>query len=328
MFDTAYLTLQLQAIFGDGLLEQEPMSKHTNFRLGGPARWFAVVRTQDELQRAIDICDAHRVPWVVIGGGSNTLVADEGFNGLVLHMGMREVQVEGTHVTADAGVLSAYLARFTAQAGLAGFTWAISLPGTIGGAVRGNAGCFGGETADCFVSARVLRNGRVVEYTKDALQFGYRDSVLKHEPGIVLSATFQFSSGDPAYLQADMDRVLMLRKTTQPQSVGSAGCMFKNVSLHSDDDVQRARQFGDIDSVHEMIARRKISSGWLIDYVGLKGLTHGGASVSQEHGNFLVNHQGATASDVYHLAQDVKKRVQERTGFLLDEEVAYVGFRS
>lgn len=320
--------LKLSAIFGDQLKENEPMSKHTNFRLGGNARWFAVAQSEEEILRALDVCDEHGIPWMVTGGGSNMLVADEGYPGLMIQLGMRKIAVEGTRVTAEAGVLSVALARAMAEAGFKGFAWAISLPGTIGGAVRGNAGCFGGETAEYFVSARVIRHGRIVEMSKEELAFGYRDSILKHEPGIVLSATFEFPRGNKAELMKQMDAALAGRKATQPLHAGSAGCIFKNIELGSGESLQRAGEFSDIVGVKEMIARRKIPSGWLIDHLGLKGTQVGGAAVSQEHGNFIINTGNATARDVYQLAKKIKNIVAERSGLEMEEEVEFVGFSS
>ena len=318
------ITQQFQDIVGDRLKEDEPMSKHTNFRLGGPAKWYAEVKTVEELSGLLAIAKENNTETFVFGGGSNMLVSDEGFDGLVIKLAMRETKIEGTNVTADAGVLSVALARQTAKEGLAGFTWAISLPGTIGGAVRGNAGCFGGETRDNLVSAQVLRNGEIITFTNEELEFGYRESAIKHSEDIVLSATFKLEEGDPEALKAELEKALEGRKSSQPLDAGSAGCLFKNYEVHSDEEMQRLEAKLDVPS--EMSNARRISAGWLIDQLDLKGFSVGGAKISEKHGNFVVNSDNATADDVVQLIAVVKTRMRNELGIQLQEEVQLVGF--
>ena len=325
------ITQELKAVFGERLKEQEPLVKHLNFRIGGTARWFIDVSTIEELEHAIAICTDAKVPYFVLGGGSNTLASDEGFNGLVLKIAMRSHQIipstgsgNKQMVVADAGVISAALARVTATAGLAGFTWAISLPGTIGGAVRGNAGCFGGETKDHLVKVEVLRNGEVVEFTKDDLQMGYRESSVKHSDDIVLRAYFEFEEGDPEELKQKLAENLSKRKASQPLHAGSAGCIFKNYEIESDEELERLRG---LDVIPEaMIEARRISAGWVVDQLDLKGKKIGGAMISEEHGNFIVNLGEATASDVVQLVALVKEKAMNTFGIRLHEEVKCLGF--
>ena len=318
------ITTQLKTLFGDRLKENEPMSKHVNFRIGGPARWFAEVKSVEELEKAIALCRESGVEWFVMGGGSNTLVADEGFDGVVLKMAMREFVIEGTTVTAESGVLSVALARATADAGLKGFTWAIGLPGTIGGAVRGNAGCFGGETKERLISAKVLRDGKVIELSKVDLDFGYRESAIKHSNDTVLSATFELEPGDSEALKKQLDETLAKRKASQPLHAGSAGCIFKNYEISDDEELQRLKRDADIPT--EMQKSRRISAGWLVDQLDLKGSKIGGAQISEEHGNFIVNLGDATASDVVQLIAMAKMKARNTYGIQLQEEVQYLGF--
>ena len=202
------ITEQLVAIFGDRLKVNEPMSKHTNFRIGGPARWFAEVKSAEELSRAMKVlkenrfananesANANQFAYYILGAGSNTLVSDEGVTGIVLQMAMRDVAIQGTTVVAGAGAISAGLARQTAEAGLAGFEWAISLPGTVGGAVRGNAGCFGGEMKDVVRSVHVWRDDQILELGLNDLAFAYRDSAIKHSNDIIIDATLELRPGN------------------------------------------------------------------------------------------------------------------------------------
>ncbi len=313
---------ELQKIFGPRLKENEPMSRHTNFRIGGPARWFVEVKTVEELQHVLRLAQEHRLKTCVLGGGSNMLVSDQGFDGVMIKLAMREIQIDGTHVRAEAGVLSAALARATAKAGLAGFTWAISLPGTIGGAVRGNAGCFGGETKDHLVEVEILRDGNVMTIPKSELAFGYRESAIKHNHDVVLSATFDFEPGDPAYLQKELEEKLAKRKSSQPLDAGSAGCLFKNYEVKSDEELQRLLEKLDIPV--EMSQARRVSAGWLIDQLDLKGTQIGSAKISEKHGNFVVNTGSATADQIMQLAALVKTRARNEFGIQLEEEVQFI----
>ncbi|MBM5789812.1 UDP-N-acetylmuramate dehydrogenase [Candidatus Parcubacteria bacterium] len=304
------------------ILQNEPMSRHTNFRIGGPARWFVEIKSVDELKEALVFAREKNASIFVFGGGSNTLVADEGFNGVVIKIAMRGITIQGTHVRADAGVLSAALARATAHAGLSGLTWAISLPGTIGGAVRGNAGCFGGETQDHLISTEVFRDGEILTLTKDDLAFRYRESAVKHNDDIILSATFALEKGDAQALQNELDETLAKRKSTQPLDAGSAGCLFKNYEIQQDDELQRIRSKLDIPV--EMSQSRRLSAGWLIDQLDLKGTKIGGAKVSEKHGNFVVNTGSASADDVMQLVALIKTRARNQFGIHLQEEVHYL----
>lgn len=318
------LKQQLEEIVSSRLLEDESMSKHTNFRIGGSAKWFVEVRTVEELQRVLVLAKEHNLPTFVFGGGSNMLVSDKGFDGIAIKMAMRVYDIQGTRVRADAGVLSSALARATANAGLKGLTWAISLPGTVGGGVRGNAGCFGGEMKDFLVGVEVLRGGKVERLTKDQLAFGYRESAIKHSDDIVLSATFELEEGNAQELRAELDDKLMKRKNSQPLDAGSAGCLFKNFEIHDEKELQRLSEKFDIPS--EMKSARRLSAGWLIDKLGLKGMQIGGAKVSEVHGNFVVNTGSATADEVVQLIALVKTRARNEFGIQLQEEVQYVGF--
>lgn len=306
------------------LKENEPLSKHTNFRIGGPARWFGEARTREEFDELVRFAAEKGVPWHVIGGGSNTLASDAGFPGVVIQMAMRKISIDGTTVVAEAGAMSAAVARQTADAGLQGMEWAISLPGTIGGAARGNAGCFGGEMKDVVRSVTVLCDGEVVERTSVDLHFGYRESAIKHSNDVILSVTMELKPGDREALLKKLDETLAKRKASQPLYAGSAGCMFKNYDA-TEEDLQRLAKEYDV-LPPEMMTSRRVSAGWLIDKLGLKGTKIGNAQISPEHGNFIVNLGGATASDVVQVVALVKTRARNQVGIQLQEEVQYLGF--
>lgn len=318
------LTEQLQSIVGPRCMENELMSKHTNFRIGGRARWFVEVRSVDELGKVLELAKHNNLKTVVFGGGSNMLVSDQGFDGIAIQMAMRACEIHGTRVRAEAGVLSSALARATVNAGLEGLTWAISLPGTVGGGVRGNAGCFGGEMKDWLIEVEVLRDGRLIRLSKHELALSYRESAIKHSDDIVVSATFELHKGVVQKLKAELDDALMKRKMSQPLDTGSAGCIFKNYEIHSDEELQRLDQ--QLDLPREMKSARRIRAGWLIDKLGLKGTQIGGAKISETHGNFIVNTGSATADDVVQLIALIKTRARNEFEIQLREEVQYIGF--
>lgn len=307
--------------------ELEPLAKHVNFRIGGPATYFVEARSTQDLVDAVQMARELSLPYFILGGGSNTLVSDEGFQGLVIKAANRNLKIDGDRVTAEAGVISASVARATADKGLRGFEWAVSLPGTIGGAVRGNAGCFGGETRDTLESAKLLRDGRVIELTNEDLKYGYRHSILKepgHEQDVVLEATFKLTPGDRVEALALIDKNLAGRKSSQPLGSSSAGCMFKNFEYDSEAEVEKL--FSKVEVPEKMKETHRLGAGWIIDQLGLKGTRMGDAQVAPQHGNFLVNVGHATAKDIVALISFIKTKARDEYGVQLHEEVQYLGF--
>ncbi len=314
--------------FGDRLKEREPLARHVNIRLGGPADAYFEARSSDEVAQAAQAARDDGLPFVVLGGGSNTLPSDEGFRGLVIQAANRGWNIEEERVMAEAGVPSAFLARKTAEAGLTGLEWAVSLPGTVGGALRGNAGCFGGEMKDVVQSVAVLRriNGwmeRIV-LSNEECRFSYRDSLFKHSGDLILEAGLRLLVAPREECLAKLDAVLAQRKLDQPSDNPSAGCMFKNFEFRDETEIATLRERLDIPGA--FLAARRIPAGWLIEQADLKGLTIGGAQVSQKHANFLVNRGDATASDVLQLISMVKTRIRDGYGVQLEEEVQLLGF--
>ncbi len=307
--------------------EFEPLAKHVNFRIGGPANYFVEARSTQDLVDAVKMARELSLPYFILGGGSNTLVSDEGYQGLVIKAANRNTRIEGDRVTAEAGAISASVARATADKGLRGFEWAVSLPGTIGGAVRGNAGCFGGETRDTLESVKLLRDDRVIELANEDLQYGYRHSLLKepeYEHDVVLEATFKLTPGDRAEALALIDKNLAGRKSSQPLGSSSAGCMFKNFEYNSEAEVEKL--FAKVEVPEQMKNMRRLGAGWIIDQLGLKGTRMGDAQVAPQHGNFLVNVGHATAKDIVALISFIKTKARDEYGVQLHEEVQYLGF--
>ncbi|MFH0928662.1 MAG: UDP-N-acetylmuramate dehydrogenase [bacterium] len=310
---------QFQTKYGARVVENEPMSKHTTFRLGGPAKFFFEARTSEELVDAVRAARESNLKFAILGGGCNSLFLDAGFDGLVIVAANRKFSIVGSEVTAEAGVLMTALAREVADRGLTGFEWAATLPGTLGGAIRGNAGCFGGETKDFLISVKVYRDGKIIELSNADCRFGYRDSAFKHNSDLLLEATFEFETADPATVKTKIAELLEKRKTSQPLGTGSAGCMFKNFEWSEVSAIRKLQN--DREVPKQFLEQRRIPAGWLIEQAELKGFCVGDACVSGVHGNFLLNKSGATADQILQLVAAVKTRIRDRFGILLEEEV-------
>ena len=293
------------------LTADRDLSSLTWLRVGGPADWlFQPADLQDlqdflrDLPREVDVFP--------MGVGSNLIVRDGGLRAVVIRLGrgFNQIEIEGTTVTAGTAALDAHVAKRAADAGL-DLTFLRTIPGSIGGAVRMNAGCYGSYTADHFLSARVvLRDGQMVELGKDDLNFQYRQSDMP-EGAVLVDATFHAERADPDALHARMDAQLAKRDETQPTKERSAGSTFRNPAGFS--------STGRADDVHDLKAWK------LIDDAGLRGECLGGAQMSPKHSNFLINAGGATAADLESLGELVRKRVFQTSGIELVWEIMRVG---
>jgi len=283
---------------GAAVVEDAPLALHTTLRVGGAARLLVTLEDEVALVRTVRVCREHDVPMLVLGRGSNLLVPDAGWPGVVLRLGtgFRGIAIDGTTVRCGGAEPMPSVAVRTAQAGLAGFAWGCAVPGTIGGGVRMNAGAHGGDMSDTLVDALVLDPavGEVERHTRERLAFGYRRSALPAS-AIVIGVTLQLAIEDPAVVLAEIDGIRTWRREHQPLSRPSCGSVFTNPP--------------------------GASAGALIDAAGLKGVRIGGAEVSQTHANFIVTGPDATATDVEALIAYVIERVEEHAGVLLTPEV-------
>lgn len=281
----------------DSILIDEPMSRHTTFRVGGPADFFVTPKAKEEVRDVIRICKEAGMPYYIIGNGSNLLVSDAGYRGVIvqIYKEMNEVKVEGDLVKAQAGALLSGIAAKALGAELSGFEFASGIPGTIGGACVMNAGAYGGEMKDVLESVTVLTGeGKIIELGRNELELGYRTSVIAKKGYIVLGAVLKLERGDGEKIKTYMDELKEKRVTKQPLEYPSAGSTFK-------------RPEGSYASL-------------LIEQCGLKGLNVGGAEVSTKHSGFVINKGGATFEDVIELTDKVKKCVYEKTGYSLELE--------
>ena len=288
-------------LFQNALLD-EPMSKHTTFGVGGPAAEFVVPETPGELAHAIASCREAGVPYFVLGKGSDLLVSDEGFDGVIVSLdALVGVRREGDAFVCDAGASLTYVAKRALYAGLTGFEFACGIPGSIGGACFMNAGAYDGCMADVLESVDVLTpDGERRTLTSDELDMGYRKSRVRTEGLVVLCATIRLTPGDRAVIRAKMDDFTGRRKEKQPLEYGSAGSTFKRPEGYF--------------------------AGKLIMDAGLKGYQVGGAAVSTKHAGFVVNLGGATAADVRAVITHVQDEVERQFGVRLEPEVRFLGW--
>ena len=278
----------------------EPMAPHTSLRVGGPADFFVRVASQDDLEGAVRVARRHELPTFILGGGTNLLVADRGIRSVVLENVWSETEVEGVTIDAASGTTLAHLAAVAARSGILGLEWMATVPGTLGGAIHGNAGAFGGETADALVDAVLMdQNGEMWTAAMAELGFAYRTSVLQGTPVIVVRARIRGRAGDRREAVTRIKEMANERAAKQPLAQPNTGSIFRNPP-------------GD-------------HAGRLIDAAGLKGAREGDAMVSERHANFIVNRGRATAADVRALMRRCQDEVRARFGVELVPEVELVG---
>jgi UDP-N-acetylmuramate dehydrogenase len=293
----------LRTEFGDAVQENVQLAPYTSARIGGPADVMVTARSAEELVRAVTFLRGDGIPFLMLGGGSNVLVSDKGVREVVLLNKAKAIRFESgdqPSVWAEAGATFSQLAHRAASKGLSGLEWAATVPGTVGGAVYGNAGAFGGDVAHDLLHAEVLTDSGLESWPVDRFGYGYRTSVLKRGElrGIVISAQFALKSADRRGVSATIEQFSARRKATQPPGA-SMGSMFKNPE-------------GDF-------------AGRLIEAAGLKGTRIGNAEISTVHGNFFINHGETRASDIRALIELAQKTVLEKSGVKLELEVELIG---
>lgn len=284
--------------WGIPALEQEPLSLHTSFQIGGPARLFASPKNAEQLARLIRHCNEEKIRYFVLGKGSNLLADDRGFDGVIIEIGagFNHLSCSGNTITCGAGVPLTKLALFAAAEGLAGLAFSYGIPGSVGGAVYMNAGAYGGEMKDVLASVTHLdEKGEIHTLQSGELDLGYRHSVYFDNRCIILEARLDMREGDPSAIRTEMEEFMSRRKASQPLEMPSAGSTF----------MRPPGKF----------------AGPLIECCGLKGYQIGGAQVSEKHAGFVVNAGGATAKDVLALVEHIQKTVLEKTDVQLNCEI-------
>lgn len=291
-----------EIVGGESVWKDEPMKKHTTFRIGGPADYFVTPHTFREVSEVIRLCREAQIPWYILGNGSNLLVSDKGYRGVIIQLfkNFNEVVVEDTCICAQAGAQNSVIAKRALEAELTGFEFAAGIPGTMGGAVVMNAGAYGGEMKDVLEEVTVLdENQEILTLPKEKLELGYRTSIIAKKQYVVLEAKLRLAKGEAQAIRARMEELKELRVTKQPLEYPSAGSTFKRPEGYF--------------------------AGKLIMDAGLRGFSVGGAQVSEKHCGFVINKGDATAEDVDLLMKEVSRRVMEKFGVRLEPEVKRLG---
>ena len=283
-------------------LVDEPMKQHTTFRVGGNADYFVMPQSAEEVKNIVALCKEADMPYYILGNGSNLLVGDKGYRGVIIQIykEMNHIRIDGDKVIAQAGALLSRVGTATLEAELTGFEFAAGIPGTVGGAVFMNAGAYGGEMKDIIANATVLTlDGDIVTINKEDLELGYRTSVIAKKGYVVLEAEYQLQKGDKEAIRARMDELKVQRVTKQPLEYPSAGSTFKRPEGYF--------------------------AGKLIQDAGLRGFQVGGAQVSEKHCGFVINKDQATAADIQELMRQVSDKVMQEFGVKLEPEVKTLG---
>lgn len=292
----------INCIDKERVLVDEPMKQHTTFRVGGNADYFVMPQNAEEVKNIVALCKEAEMPYYILGNGSNLLVGDKGYRGVIIQIykEMNYIRIDGDKVIVQAGALLSRVGTATLEAELTGFEFAAGIPGTVGGAVFMNAGAYGGEMKDIIANATVLtQDGDIVTINKEDLELGYRTSVIAKKGYVVLEAEYQLQKGDKEAIRARMDELKVQRVTKQPLEYPSAGSTFKRPEGYF--------------------------AGKLIQDAGLRGFQVGGAQVSEKHCGFVINKDQATAADIRELMRQVSDKVMQEFGVKLEPEVKTLG---
>ena len=301
MISAAVIEALKEIVPADKILLQEPMKLHTTFRIGGPADCLIYLENEEQLSRIRKYLHLVDVPYTVIGNGSNLLVNDNGYAGIILVIGryMSKIEVKDCCLEAEAGALMSQVAKAAKEHGLTGLEFAAGIPGTIGGGAVMNAGAYGGEMSQVVTMVTVVnRSGEIMELDNSTMEYGYRTSVIQNQPFVVTKVTFRLQPGDPEQIAARMEELALRRREKQPLEYPSAGSTFKRPEGHF--------------------------AGQLIMEAGLRGYSVGGAKVSDKHCGFIINTGNATAEDVKDVIWEVQRRVKKRFHVDLEPEIKFL----
>lgn len=299
--------------------ENVSLARYATFGVGGNVRWLVRVKGRDDISSLIHFIQEKKLPFFILGGGSNILVSDDFFHGVVVKMEYSEISYDGNRVRVAAGTHLAFCARETAQRGLSGLEWGFGIPGTVGGAVRGNAGCFSVNMSDVVTTVEVydITRGLFLVMTQDELEYSYRKSIFHTQSHlIIVNAVFQLRTEKPEECLSRLYSYYDQKKLTQPLGVRCAGSVFKNPTLEG---LTASKEIP-----LEWLTASCAPAGYLIEKVNMKGHCIGGATVSPKHANFIVNTGTATSKDIQELISLIKERVHNFWGLTLEEEIQYI----
>ncbi len=300
------------------------LGRYTTFKIGGPAKYFFIAKSKEDLIKAIKTAKKFNLPFYILGGGSNLLVSDRGYKGIVIKYQASNIkyQKEG-EIFAQAGTPLQKIVSLTQEKSLTNLEWAVGIPGTIGGAIYGNAGAFGSFIADNIKKVEVLdtKNMKIKNFSKEQCRFKNKESIFKKNKSLViLSVLLKLKRGRREKIKEKIKNFLTYKEMNQPLNFPSAGCVFKNYQKQ----VKNKKLVKEFPELEEFNKRGLIPASYLIDKSGLKGKKVGGAKISEKHANFIINTNGAKAKDVIKLMKLVKEKVKNKFGIKLEEEIQYL----
>lgn len=304
MMDNKIIDMAKEFLDDNEIKVDELLSKHTTYKIGGSCDLFLMPSTNEKVQKCIKLAKDNNIDYFVLGRGSNVLASDDGFRGIIINLASNfsNIEVEGEYLTAQAGASIIAASSRAQKSGLTGLEFVCGVPGTVGGAVAMNAGCYGGEMSDVLVSCTILNDkNEIVTLTKDELDMSYRHSIFEDKPYVMLEAKIKLQPGDSEQIKARMTELNERRKKVQPLEYPNAGSVFKRPNIEN------------------------CYPGQLIEEAGFKGYKVGGAEVSTMHANFIVNNGDAKASDVYNIICEIQKKVKEMSDVELECEQRFIG---
>ncbi len=299
------------------------LAPYTTFKIGGPAKYFFIAKNNRQIIEAVKLAKKSGIPYFIMGGGSNVLINDKGFDGLVIKVKNEKYEIQNKTIISEAGVLFSSLVGEATNKNLSGLEWAVGVPGTIGGAIRGNAGAFGRDIYESVEKVIFFNaeNLKIESYNKKQCQFSYRESIFKHNKNIILSAQLNLKKGNSKKSSEIIKECLEIRKKGNP-GYPSAGSVFKNLQVKN----LNSSLFEKIPELKQMIKGGKIPATYFIEACGLKGKRIGEAEIYQKHANFIINLGHATAEQIIILISLIKQKVRNKFSIQLEEEIEYVGF--
>jgi len=309
-----------------GIKENELMAGHTTFKIGGPAKFFYVAKTSNDLIEAIQAAQGADLEYFILGNGSNVLVSDDGFDGLVIKVKNEEIKFDGNNVFCGAGMTAGRLLGLVAKQNLSGLEFMAGIPSTVGGAVCGNAGAFGRGFGEAVREVEIYQDGKIFKLNQQEMKYSYRESALKRTNAVVLNVKLELKPGDRAKITEEIIKIAKDRAQKIPTEP-SAGCIFKNIELNQITDLPKILKSLDItEEEFNRVAKFKLPISYILDRLDLKGKTIGGAQISKKLPNFIINLGNARAEHVLMLISDIKMRVRNEVGIQLQEEIVYAGF--
>ncbi|MBU1036760.1 UDP-N-acetylmuramate dehydrogenase [Patescibacteria group bacterium] len=304
--------------------ENELLKNYTTFKIGGPAKYFAVAKSREDLINLIKLARQHKISFFLLGGGSNILFSDQGFKGLVIKNEHQEIKIEDETIEVSSGYSLTDLLSQSIKHNLTGLEFTAGIPGTIGGAVVGNAGAYGKAISDLLIKIEVLdSNDEIKNLNKEDLNFSYRHSSLKENNDLLLKIYLKLNKGDTEQSLKEINKIIQDRNSKHPQEP-SAGSIFKNVIITPE--IINNLKKKNVPIPDKFYEFKKIPAGFLIEYLDLKGKKIGEAQISVKHGNYLINLGNAKAEEIIQLISFIKQQVRDKLSIQLEEEVRYIGF--